>query len=51
MPSTKVTPTERMGVTATICGTIRTEKPITVVKAESNTARPVERVISRTHVR
>jgi hypothetical protein len=51
MPMHKVTPTERIGDTDTICGAMRTEKPTIVVKAERNTATPVERVISRTHSR
>ena len=49
IPSTSVTPTERIGATVTICGAISTEKPITVVIAERKTATPVELAISKTH--
>ena len=49
IPRTRVTPTDLIGATVTICGAIKTENPITVVMADKNTATPVELAISNTH--
>ena len=51
IPMTRVIPTDRIGEIGTIIGAMRTEKPMTVVIAERNTATPVERVISNTQSR
>ena len=50
IPITSVMPTERMGAMGTINGAMSTEKPTMVVMADKNTATPVERVISITHI-
>ena len=48
IPMTRVMPTVRMGMTGTMAGAMRTENPITVVRAESKTAVPVVVIISTT---
>ena len=45
IPTTSVSPTERIGAMLTMVGAMRTEKPTMVVKAERKTATPVEPAI------
>ena len=48
IPTTRVSPTERIGAMLTMLGAIRTEHPTIVVNAERKTATPVELAIAVT---
>ena len=49
IPTTSVSPTERIGAMFTMLGAIRTENPTMVVRAERKTATPVEPAMVVTH--